>query len=168
VSAALPARPGPVARIGRIIAIMLVFVLLAPPLGALIWVALLVGIGLPPEWDATEVDRHWVTALGLIYAVPMSYYFGAAPAAAGGLVIGFWQSFVGRAGWPLALGTGLVVAIAVLDRSGQGAFMATPDQNPFPEYPAMVILACLVPVLLCWGLVRGWYVAPALPPGTAP
>jgi hypothetical protein len=162
VSAALGRSPGPVARIGRLIAVVLVFVLLAPPLGALIWVALLVGIGLPPEWEATEVDRHWVTALGLIYAVPMSYYFGAAPAAVGGLVIGFWQSFVGRAGWPLALGTGLVVAIAVLHRSGQGALVATPGESPFPEYPAVVILACLIPILLCWGLVRSWYVAPGL------
>ena len=102
---------------------MLVFVLLAPLIGALIWVALVAGIGLPPEWEVTEADRHWVTVLGLIYAVPMSYYFGAAPAAVGGLVIGFWQSFVGRAGWPLALGTGLVVAIVVLERSGQRAFV---------------------------------------------
>jgi hypothetical protein len=164
----MTARPGPAARIGRLIAVVLVFVLLAPPIGALIWVALLAGIGLPPEWEVMEADRHLVVGLGLIYAVPMSYYFGAAPAAAGGLVIGFWQSFVGRAGWPLALGTGLVVAIAVLDRSGQGAFMATPDQSPFPEYPAVVILACLIPILLCWGLVRSWYVAPAVSQGAAP
>ncbi len=162
MSAALRQAPGLAARIGRLIAVVLVFLLLAPPIGALIWVALLVGIGLPPEWEATEVDRHWATVLGLIYAVPMSYYFGAAPAAVGGLVIGFWQSFVGRAGWPLALGTGLLVAIAVLDRSGQRAFVATPDQSPFPEYSAVVILACLIPILLCWGLVRGWYVAPGL------
>jgi hypothetical protein len=165
VSGAAKARPGPAARIGRLIAIVLVFVLLAPPIGALIWVALLVGIGLPPEWQVTEADRHWATALGLIYAVPMSYYFGAAPAAAGGLVIGFWQSFVGRAGWPLALGTALVVAIAVLDRSGQGLLLATPGEGPFPEYPAVAILACLIPILLCWGLVRSWYVAPATPAG---
>jgi hypothetical protein len=168
VSAALQARPGPAARIGRLIAIVLVFVVLAPLIGALIWVALLAGIGLPPEWEVTEADRHWVTALGLIYAVPMSYYFGAAPAAAGGLVIGFWQAFVGRAGWPLALGTGLVVAIAVLDRSGQGAFVAAPERSPYPEYPAVVILACLIPTLLCWGLVRNWYVAPTMSRGAAP
>ena len=51
VSAALPARPGPAARIGRLIAVVLVFVVLAPLIGALIWVALLAGIGLPPEWE---------------------------------------------------------------------------------------------------------------------
>jgi hypothetical protein len=167
VSAALQAKPSAAARIGRLIAIVLVFVVLAPLIGALIWVALVAAIGLPPEWEVAGPDLHWFTVLGLIYAVPMSYYFGAAPAAAGGLVIGFWQSFVGRAGWPLALGTGLVVAIAVLDRSGQGNFVATPDQSPFPEYPAVMILACLVPTLLCWGLVRNWYVA-RVPAGAAP
>jgi hypothetical protein len=168
VSAVSQPRPGPAARVGRLIAIVLVFVLLAPLIGALIWVALVAGIGLPPDPDVTGADRDWVTVLGLIYAVPMSYYFGAVPAAAGGLVIGFWQSFVGRAGWPLALGTGLVVAIVVLDRSGQSAFVARPDRSPFPEYPAVMILACLIPTLLCWGLVRNWYVAPALPRGAAP
>jgi hypothetical protein len=161
VSAALPARPSPAARIGQLIAIVLVFVVLAPLIGAVIWVALVAGIGLPPEWEVAGPDRHWLTLLGLIYAVPMSYYFGAAPAAAAGLVIGVMQSFVGRAGWPLALGTGLVVAIVVLDRSGQGTLAETPDQSPFPEYPAVMILACLIPTLLCWALVRNWYFAPS-------
>ena len=107
-----------------------------------------------------QADRHWVTLLVLIYAVPMSYYFGAAPAAVAGLVIGVTQSFIGRAGWPLALGTGLVVAIVVIERSGQGRFAGTPEQSPFPQYPAVMILACLIPTLMCWALVRNWYFAP--------
>jgi hypothetical protein len=159
VSAAIQARPSPAARIGRLLAIVLVFVVLAPLIGAVIWVALVAGIGLPPEWDVSDPDRHWLTLLGLIYAVPMSYYFGAAPAAVGGLVIGFWQTFIGRSGWPLALGTSLVVATLVLERSGQGPSAATPDQNPFPEFPAVMILACLVATLMCWALVRNWYFA---------
>jgi hypothetical protein len=168
VNATVQASPSPATRIGRLIAIVLVFLVLAPLIGALIWVALVAGIGLPPEWEVAGPDRHWVTLLGLIYAVPMSYYFGAAPAAAAGLVIGFWQAFVGRAGWPLALGTGLVAAVVVLDRSGQGTFAATPDQNPFPEYSAVMILACLIPTLLCWGLVRNWYCARPSATDTAP
>jgi hypothetical protein len=160
VSAGLQTGPSAAARIGRLIAIVLVFVVLAPLLGALIWVALLAGIGLPPEWDAADPDRHWLTLLGLIYAVPMSYYFGAAPAAAAGLVIGATQAFVGRAGWPLALGTALVVAIAVLERSGDLDSLRMPGQGLFPEYAAVMILTCLVPTMLCWGLVRGWHFAP--------
>jgi hypothetical protein len=167
VSAAIPRRPGPAARVGRLIAIVLVFVVLGPPLGAVIWVAVLAGIGMPPEWDVTGADLHRLTLLGLIYAVPMSYYFGAGPAAAGGLVIGLTQSFIGPSGWPLALGTGLVVAIVVLERSGQGSFAGTREQSPFPEYPAIVILACLIATLLCWFLVRGWYVG-APPTDAAP
>jgi hypothetical protein len=159
VSAVLQMRPSAAARIGRLIAIVLVFVLLAPLFGALIWVALVAGIGLPPDWDGADPDRHWLTLLGLIYAVPMSYYFGAGPAAGAGLLIGITQSFIGRVGWPLALGTGLVVAIVVLERSGQDPLAASPDQNPFPEYPAVMILSCLIPTLLCWALVRNWYFA---------
>jgi hypothetical protein len=160
VSAAIPARPSAAARVGRLIAIVLVFVVLAPLIGALIWVALVAGIGLSPDFDAADPERHWLILLGLIYAVTMSYYFGAAPAAAAGLVIGFTQAFIGRAGWPLALGTGLVVAIVVLERSGQLPSLRAPDQSPFPEYPAVMILTCLLPTLMCWALVRGWYYAP--------
>jgi hypothetical protein len=175
VSAAIQARPSAAARIGRLIGIVLVFVVLGPPLGAVIWVAMVAGIGMPPEWDVAGPDPgwlNWLTLLGLVYAVPMSYFFGAGPAAAAGLAIGFWQSFIGRAGWPLALGSGLVVAIVVLERSGQGTFAGTfagtPDQSPFPEYPAIMILACLIPTLLCWALVRSWYFAPPSPTGATP
>ena len=168
----VPARsipaPGLASRIGRLIAVVLVFVVLGPPLGAVIWVALLAGLSLPPDWDAAAPGFTWFTVLGLIYAVPMSYFFGAAPAAAAGLVIGTVQSFIGRAGWPLALGTGLVVAVVVIERSGQGTFAATPDQSPFPEYPAVMILACLVPTMLCWVLVRSWYVARPPSKGVTP
>ncbi|HEV3374039.1 MAG TPA: hypothetical protein VG145_15955 [Xanthobacteraceae bacterium] len=165
--AALHARPSAAARIGRLVAIVLVFVALAPLIGALMWVALVAGIGLPTDFDVADPDRHWLTLLGLIYAVPISYYFGTAPAAAAGLVIGTTQAFVGRAGWPLALGTALVVAVAVLERSGQLPLLGAPDQSPFPEYPAIMILTCLVPTMLCWVLVRGWYFPPP-PRGTAP
>jgi len=170
VSATIPARPSPAARIGRLIAVVLVFVVLGPPLGAVIFVAIVAGIGMP-LWDVAGPDpawRSWLTLLGLVYAVPVSYFFGTVPAAVAGLVIGITQSFIGRAGWPLALGTGLVVAIVVLERSGQGSFAATPDQSPFPEAPAIVILACLIPTMLCWGLVRGWYFTPPSAKDTVP
>jgi hypothetical protein len=168
VNAPIRARPSVTARIGSLIAIVLVFVLLAPLIGAVIWVVLAAGIGLSPEFDAADPQRHWLILLGLIYAVPTSYYFGAAPAAGAGLVIGITQAFIGRAGWPLALGTGLVVAIAVLERSGQLTFLGARDQGPFPEYPAIMILTCLVPTLMCWTLVRGWHFASPAATDAAP
>jgi hypothetical protein len=156
----ITAGPGAAARVGRLVAVVLVFVVLGPPVGAAIWVALLAGLSIPPDWDAAEPGFRWFTLLGLIYAVPMSYYFGAGPAAAAGLVIGAVQSFIGRAGWPLALGTGLVVGVVVLERSGQGPFAGAPPEGSFPEYSATMILAGLLATLLCWTLVRNWYVAP--------
>jgi hypothetical protein len=168
VSVAIPARPSTATRIGRLIAIVLVFVVLGPPLGAVIWVALVTGIGMGPEWEVADPGLSWLTLLALVYAVPMSYFFGAAPAAGAGLLIGITQSFIGRAGWPLALATGLAVAIVVLERSGQGTLAATPDQSPFPEYPAVMILACLIPTLLCWALVRNWYFASPAATDAAP
>jgi hypothetical protein len=106
--------------------------------------------------------------LGLIYAVPMSYFFGAGPATVAGLVIGLAQSFAGRAGWPLGLGTGLVVGVVVLARSGEGTLRATPDQGGFPEFSAIMILACLVSTLLCWSLARSWNFTPAGSRGVTP
>jgi hypothetical protein len=68
----------------------------------------------------------------------------------------------------LALGTGLVVAVAVLKSSHQLTLLGARDQSPFPEYPAVMILTCLVPTLICWTLVRGWYFAPPAITDTAP
>ena len=155
-------------RIGRLLATMLVFVVLGPPLGAVIWIGILAALSMPPQTDAADPSFTWFTLLGLLYAVPMSYFFGAGPAAAAGLVVGLAQSFVGRAGWPLALGTGLVVGVVVLERSGEGALPAAPDQSAFPEYSAIMILACLVATLLCWSLVRTWNFTPAATRGATP
>jgi hypothetical protein len=160
-------RPSLAARVVRLIAIALMFAVLAPPIGALIWVALVAAISLTPDWGVPEDSRHLLTVLGLIYAVPMSYYVGAAPAASAGLVIGFTQAFIGRAGWTLALATALGAALLVLERSGQMSLLREPRESPFPEYPAIMILACLVPILLCWSLVRGWYFAPPAQSGAA-
>jgi hypothetical protein len=164
----VPSTPGLAARLGRLVAVVLVFVVLGPPLGAVIWIGILAGLSIPPDWDAAEPGFTWFTVLGLIYAVPMSYFFGTAPAAAAGLVIGLVQSFIGRARWPLALGTGLVVAVVVVERSGEGTLAATPGQGPFPEYSAVMILACLASNMLCWVLVRSWYVAPPPSKGVTP
>ena len=156
MSATPPADPSAGARIGRLLATVLVFVVLGPPLGAVIWIGILASLSMPPQLDAAAPSFTWFTLLGLIYAVPMSYFFGAGPAAVAGLVIGLAQSFVGRAGWPLALGTGLVVAVVVLERSGEGTLPVAADQGGFPEFSAIMILACLISTLLCWSLARSW------------
>jgi hypothetical protein len=158
-----PRGPGPAGRIARLLATALVFVVLGPPLGAAIWIGILAALSLPPQMDAADPSFTWFTLLGLIYAVPMSYFFGAGPATVAGLVIGLAQSFVGRAGWPLGLGTGFLVGVVVLEHSGEGTLAPAPDQSAFPEFSAILILACLISTLLCWSLVRSWNFTPAAP-----
>jgi hypothetical protein len=157
VSAGIQRMPSTGARIGRLIATVLVFLVLGPPLGAVICVALVAGIGMHWDIDWDVGGHNWLALLGLIYVVPASYFVGAAPAIAAGFAIGVKQSFFGRARWPLALGIGLIVAVAVLNRSGQVPDAGT--QDAFPEFSAALILACLIATMLCWALVRNWYYA---------
>jgi len=147
------------ARIGRLIAVVIVFVLIGPPVGALVLVVLVESLGQYGYGDVDGFDRSWLTLLDLVLAVPVSYWYGTVPAAAAGLVIGIRQAFFGRATWPLPLATGFIVALVVLERSGQHPF-AMPDDRSFPA-SAIVMLACLVATMACWGLVRSWYVAAA-------
>jgi hypothetical protein len=146
------------ARIGRLIAIVIVFVVIAPPVGALVLVGLVEGLDRYGYGELDGSDRNWVTLVDLVLAVPVSYWYGTAPAAAAGLVIGIRQSFFGRATWPLPLATGFIVALVVLERSGRHPFTVMPDDRSFPA-SAIVMLACLVATMVCWGLVRSWYVA---------
>jgi len=146
------------ARIGRFIAVVIVFVVIGPPVGALALVLLVESLGHYGNPDIEGFDRHWVTLLDLVLAVPVSYWYGTMPAAAAALVIGIRQAFFGRATWPMALATGFIVALAVLARSGQRPVAAMAEGRAFPE-SAIVMLACLVATMVCWGLVRGWYVA---------
>jgi hypothetical protein len=147
------------ARIGRLIAVVIVFVVVGPPLGALVLVGLVEGLAQHYQ-DLDSSDRHFVTLIDLIIAVPVSYWYGTMPALAAALVIGVRQAFFGRATWPMALATGLVVSLVVLDRSGAHPFSARPLDGAFPSSASIVIIACLVATMACWGLVRHWYVAP--------
>jgi len=147
------------ARLGRLIAIVIVFVVLGPPFGALVLVALVEGLAGLGGLDYS--DRHWITVIDLIYAVPVSYWFGTGPAALAALAIGIRQAFFGRATWPMALAVGLVVAVVVLERSGGYPFGGAPSvDQPFPASSAIVMLACTVATMACWVLVRHWSVAP--------
>jgi hypothetical protein len=147
------------ARIGRLLAVVIVFVVIGPPLGALVLVALVEGLGQRYQ-ELDSSDRNFVTLIDLIVAVPVSYWYGTMPALAAALVIGVRQAFFGRATWPMVLATGLVASLIVLDRSGALPFAARPQDGAFPSSASIVILACMIATMACWGLVRHWCVAP--------
>jgi hypothetical protein len=165
VSAALLARPSAAVRISRLITIVLIFVLLGPPIGGVIWLVLTAaGMGHPN----TQVEL-FDGPVFVLFAAIFSYPFGAAPAALAGLAIGIKQAFFGRTTWPMALAIGLIDGTVLLEGL-DGVYPSARALNvlPFPEYSAILILTCLVPTMLCWGLVRGPFFTPPSVAGAAP
>jgi hypothetical protein len=144
------AQPGSLARAARAAGIVLVFVLIGPPVGGLVFMisTALVGLGR----DADVAGLTWVALFALIYAVPLSYFAGVVPAAAAGLLVGIRQAFFGPANWIYAVCVGLAIGAAMLVLSGQHLF-----DNDAPM--AIILATCLVPTLVCWLIVRGWHLA---------
>lgn len=159
-------RPTLSARIGRLLAIVIVFAAVGPLVGALVLVALVTAIGLQdvPE----QSDLHALTLVGFAFALAVSYWLGAAPAAAAGAVIGIRQAFFGRSTWPMALAVGLILGVVMLDRSGELSSAAGADPNALPGSSAVIMLACLIPTMVCWALVRPWYFAAPPSASSAP
>ncbi|HEY6255274.1 MAG TPA: hypothetical protein VIY51_05715 [Xanthobacteraceae bacterium] len=157
MSAPRSAGPGPLARIGALIAIVLVFVVLGPPIGAFAWVLMIVNI--------ESLRQGAIDPFQVLLVVPIGYLFGIAPAAAGGLALGIRQAFFGRATWAMALAVGFVAgAILLKDIDGldpDARFQARGfDGSRLPQYSAILLLTCVIPTMLCWVLVRSWYFAP--------
>jgi hypothetical protein len=141
-------------RLLRVIAVVLVFVLIGPPVGALI---LLLTVAAFNMADPDLAGLSWVAIFALLYGVPVSYLFGALPAATAGLLVGLWQNFVGRPSWLLALGVGLIVGVGYLYGAGHPPPDASAKEFEFWEYPPIFVLSCVGPTMLCWLIVRNWF-----------
>jgi hypothetical protein len=157
MSAALRAAPGLPARVGRIIGIVLVFVVAGPPIGGLAFLllALLVTTsGAMGKFDPVYELTVSPPPVLLISGMVVSYLFGAGPVAAAGLAIGIKQAFFGPTAWWMALGAGFAVGTVLLERLGEDLDLG--------RFQAVLILACVVPIMLCWGMVRNWHFASAV------
>jgi hypothetical protein len=149
------ARPTLGVRIGRLIEIVLIFVLLGPPIGFLVCLPLLViSTGDPPS-----------ALFAVLFVAPLCYLYGTAPAAFAGAAIGIRQAFFGSTRWPMACAVGLIaggVFLASVDAFDPGpAFQAQIfDGFAVPLFPALAMSTCLIPTLVCWRLVRRPFFAP--------
>ena len=141
-------------RLLRVFAVVLVFVLIGPPVGALI---LLLTIAAFNMANPDLAGLSWVAMFALFYGVPVSYLFGALPAAIAGLLVGLWQSFVRRPSWLFALGVGLIVGLGYLFGTGHPPSDASAKEFEFWEYPPIFVLSCVGPTMLCWLIVRNWF-----------
>ena len=153
----IPPAPALSQRLRRVFAVMLVFLLVGPPVGAMVFMLATAVVGLGAKTDLSSLLL--VGAFSMIYAVPLSYLFGAGPAVVTGAVVGGWLAFLGRMTWPFAVLAGLVAGLGLLSMSGSSAFIS--QANPLDALAVPVMLAtCAVPTLICWAIVREWYLAP--------
>ncbi len=170
MSAALQAKPSAAARIGRLVEIVLIFVVLGPPIGSFVWLMLLTISAGNPGRALTDLP---LVPLAVLVFASIGYVYGAVPAALAGLAIGIKQAFFGRTTWPMALAVGLIAGVIFLeglDVFNPRVVLQTQrfDGSPVSEFPAIAILTCLVPTMLCWSLVRGPYFTPPSIASTAP
>src|SRR3981189_1918097 len=92
------ARPTLGVRIGRLIEIMLIFVVLGPPIGFLVCLPLLViTAGNPPS-----------ALFAVLFVAPLCYMYGTAPAAFAGVAIGDQQAVFASASCPKPCAVGLI------------------------------------------------------------
>ncbi len=151
MSAALRRSPGIAGRIGRIIAIVLVFVVVGPLVGGpafmlLMRVAAAFGVlgPLRPEFLAPPSE---VFLTGILFG----YVFGAGPVAVAGLAIGIKQAFFGPTSWWMALAAAFLTSVILIE--------SLVDDLASSNFFAVLILSCVVSVLMCWMMVRDWYFA---------
>lgn len=131
--------------------VLLVFLLLAPPLGAVVFIALMgtwltqMGVG----ENAPEGLPQGLYAMGLFVAVPLSYWFGGFPALLLGLFFGLWQGLYGRIGFSFAALVGIAGGMLFAAATYMPAGMVFARR----EF-AVLTLCVLVPTLCCWYLTR--------------
>lgn len=144
-------------RLNCLLAIVMVFVVVGPPVGALAFMLSIALIGMGSSVDL--VGLSWIGLFALIYAAPLSYFIGAGPAAAGGLIFGIRQAFFGPVIWPVAALIGVGLGIGLLVMSGESLPPMLTDTEQ-PEHVPVMVVTCLAATMACWALVRGWHLPP--------
>jgi hypothetical protein len=160
VSAEAHALPGIGTRMWRLMTIVLVFIIVGPPVGAMAFVLSTALIGMGMKVDLAGLT--WIGLFALIYAVPLSYLIGVAPAAAVGLLVGVRQAFFGAIRWPYALLIGLASGLALLVLSGQPIIPVPGSDAAQPIHIPVLLSVCLSATFACWAIVRNWYFEPEL------
>ncbi|MFN3891605.1 MAG: hypothetical protein ACK4MV_14500 [Beijerinckiaceae bacterium] len=141
------------AKMWNFILVVLIFLVVGPPVGALTF------SGLLSVWLARSASEPGSAAMVFgflsLYGVFFSWFIGAAPAALTGLVFAAWQTFVGRVQWALAGLIGLGAGIGVYIGGGDLTSHAPGEPPLWPLY----LLTCFVPTMACWLLARSFVTA---------
>lgn len=149
-----PPRPaGFAARVWNATLVTLIYVLVGPPAGALVF------LGLVAAWvGRTDPDGAFAMfAFTSLFGVPLSYAVGAAPAFFVGLGFALWQTLVGRAGWLAAAGVGVVAGLLIAGANGD--LSAEIDAGADMPLRPIFMLTCAAATLACWACARSFVTA---------
>jgi hypothetical protein len=150
--AAPPARQyGFGAKLWNFILVVLIFVLVGPPVGAIVFLGMLaVWIGKSSDPGAIGAVFAFLTLYGVIF----SWFIGGLPAALTGLAFATWQTFVGHVRWTGAALVGLAAGLMVTLAAGDIAR----DIGDPPMLP-LYLLTCLAATMACWLMARSFVTA---------
>lgn len=135
-------------RAGRIFATMLLFMMVGPPIGGLVFMLLVALAGMGKSTDLAGLA--WVGLFALLYAVPFSYLIGFAPALAAGFLVGAKREATGQVGWKFAIFSGVAVAAGYFVAAGQTAALS----NDYAWERLIMAPTCIVSTIVCWGVDR--------------
>lgn len=153
VAAAMPTVPQ---RLFRVLVVVLVFIAVGPPVGGFVFLPTLVMADFGSSVDVSSMLL--VVAFGLIYAVPLSYFIGALPAALTGCFVGAWLAFYGRMLLVAALATGIGAGLVMTMLSDRDLLSAT--GGPIDTEVLPIIAACFAGTMAAWAIVRTWFMTP--------
>jgi len=149
------ARPAGSDRALILLKVVACFALLGPPLGALVFFALIsAAIG---RMGADPGGPLAVFGFLSLFGLPLSYLVGAMPAALTGAVVGLWQAFRGRMSFPFAAAVGLGCGLIVAGAGRWQVYDLDPGQR---ADLALILLTCLIPTLICWYVTRNAAIGP--------
>jgi hypothetical protein len=153
---AMPQSP-PAGRLAAFLKTALVFALVGPPAGWLIFAAGLF-VFLPDK----EMTMTYVAKSGVLFIVglPLSNIIGGVPALIAGVLAGAARVRLRPPpiAYPASVGVAAALAFAFLfDRSESSA-----EMMPIWQYDGIKGLTCLLPFTLCWRLPRRFQMTPQL------
>jgi hypothetical protein len=152
VNSSITSTPSLKSRFLRALAVFIVFVLVGPPVGALIFFLTIALLGMGQNFELAGLG--WIGLFALIYGVPFSYLIGIGPAAVAGLAIGIRDAFFRKATWAFAILTGLGVGVGLVVMSGQQLIPPTVSGNEYPTSNPVLLVTCFLSTIFCWFIVR--------------
>jgi hypothetical protein len=146
----MPARPAHPIR--RLAAIALIFLVVGPPIGAILMVGGTELVRVGSVGETRELFRWIVKYPVLIFG--MGYVIGGLPAVFAGLLVGARQVFYGGATWLWALASGLAAGVALVAFLFVSVGSRSDDMHLISPQSAAVLLVCVLPTFACWAIVR--------------